>query len=222
MRLRIFVLTVILSLAFIYPASADEKTCKPDIAAANKLLAEAQAAFDKGDTKAALVAVGDARAALQLIEANCASQAGKTAGDTRTNPVPLGRRQKMKIGTKFTGSIEVIRAVDPANDMVKNADDKNPVPADGQRYVVVEFNFYCEVDPAKSCQFSPDDFAIVGSKGVAYTFQASKSKGFSRDQEVFGGGQTTVTLAYLVDAQETGFVLFNDGKKDKRVFFALQ
>jgi hypothetical protein len=222
MRLRILILAALLSFTALYPASADEKTCKPDLVSASKLLTAAQAAFDKGDTKAGIAAVGDARAALQLIEADCTTQAGKTAGDTRTNPVPLGQRQKMKIGTKFTGSIEVTRSVDPANDMVKNADDKNPVPAENQRYVVVEFNFYCEVDPAKSCQFAPDDFAIVGSKGVAYPFQASQSKGFSRDQEVFGGGQTTVTLAYLVDAQETNFVLFNDGKKDKRVFFALQ
>lgn len=215
-------LCALLLFVFFWTSStaAQSGNCVPDLTSATAWLNDAQVALNNDDLNTALTAIGDARNALELIEANCTDYAPETAGNSRTNPVPFGQRQHTEILEYFIGSLQITRYVDNANEVVAAADDDNPPPEEGKRYILVEFTVYCEREPSQSCEFRQRAWHVVGSKGIAYEREGSVD-GFSGEQELFGGAQLPVALVYLVEADETDFVLFNE-HGDTRVFFALE
>ncbi len=221
MRYSVFATTLLLLiLSWIPIIAAQRDNCEPNLTSANAWLNDAQVALDNDDLDTALTAIADARAALELIEANCIDFVPEAAGDSRTNPVPFGQRRHTEVLDFFNGSVQITRFVDNADELVAAAAFDNPPPREGKRYILVGFTIYCEGEPSQSCDFRQRDWHVVGSKGISYERDASVD-GFSKDVEIFGGAQLPVSLVYMADADETDFVLFNE-PRDTRVFFALE
>jgi hypothetical protein len=205
-----------------FSIAAENDNCSPNLTAAAAALTEAQSALNRNDLTAALKTISEARAALQLIEASCTTQADGDAGNSRTDPVPFGQRQDLTIGDTFDGSVEITGYTDNADKLVQQTNDRNDPPETGNRYIVINFDIFCEGDPAKNCHFNPFQFKVVGSKGIAYKTEITNARGFSTDiVDFFGGAQISVTLVYTVDAEETDFVLYSDVRRNP-VFFATQ
>jgi hypothetical protein len=193
-----------------------QDSCSLELAEANTLLTEAQAAYDSGDLEAALRLVSEAEAVLRLKVEQCEKWAPDRAGNSRANPVPVGHRQFVDDGI---ASIEINSYTPEANDIVMEANMFNDEPTGDQRYILVELTYYCELDPAESCDYNGFRLHALGSRGVVYEEFAS---GFQYEAEVFGGGQITVQQAWLVGIEETGFQVFTDPFSSDRVFFAVE
>jgi hypothetical protein len=217
MKRLLAVLVVLLSASLnVSLVRSQEDGCVLDLAEANKLLADAQTAYDTGDIEAALKLVSQAEALLGLTVEHCGTWAPENAGESRANPVPLGQRQSIDEGR---ASIEIKAYVPEANDIVMEANSLNDKPTQDQRYIVVEFTYYCELELTESCEYEAGDFSVVGSRGVVYDALVA---GFPLDAEVFGGGQVTVQRAFLVGIDESSFQLFFSTYGGTRVFFAVQ
>lgn len=204
------------------PAAAQQEAeaCSPDLSGVATLLEEAQTAIDTGDNEAVLGAISGLRMEMQLVEAQCMNSADRGAGNSRTNPVAAGERQYVEY-RDFVGDLEVIEFIEDANEMVSDANMFNQSPEDGKQYIAVTVTQHCDRSPDESCHFSLGDFSVVGRKGVVYTWSDSIVSGLADSKEFFGGGQITSVLAYLVDSDDSDFVLFNS-RGDNRVYFAAQ
>lgn len=200
-------------------AAAQDEACEPDLSRATELLGEAQAALGADSLDTALELIAEARSNLELIEASCIDFAAEDAGNSRANPVPVGQRQHFRIFDDVNASIQITGYIDNANGVVDEADQNNHPPDAGRRYIVVEFNFTCEFDPTQFCEFGLIHYSVVGSKGLVYE-PDSYVNGFTGSAELFGGAQIPVRIVFMVDRDDTDFLLFN--AYDEAVFFATQ
>jgi hypothetical protein len=153
---------------------------------------------------------------LRLSVEQCETWAPDRAGDSRANPVPVDQRQFIDNGI---ASIEIKSYIPEANDIVMEANMYNDEPTEDQRYILVELTYYCELDPAESCEYNPFRLHALGSRGIVHEKIAV---GLLNETEVFGGGQITVQQAWLVGIEETGFQVFTDSPSSARVFFAVE
>lgn len=172
--------------------------------------------MDNDDNKVALRLLVDAEELLSLIVSRCENWASEALGANRANPVPFGQRQSID---SSRASVEVVDYIPEANDIVMEANSYNDKPTADERYIVVEFTYYCDLAPVDSCEYNGFRWKVVGSRGVVYDDFAS---GFPLEEEVFGGGSATVSRAFLVGVDESQFQLFFDYRGDNRVFFALE
>jgi hypothetical protein len=185
------------------------------------------AAIDLLENNPTLDQVAEARALIQLQESNCRDYAPDDAGSSRTNPVPFGQRQQVVIDDEFDGSIQIVDFLDDAEAYVLEASSSNEPAPDGARFVVIRFAFACERSPDESCEFNLIYFAAVGDKGIVYDyssedrFDAENIWGIGDDQEIFGGSEIEVEVAFLVDEDDDHLLLFND-LSDTRIFFATE
>jgi hypothetical protein len=221
MRKGFILLTVSLMLGAMAGATIAQNECSFDLTGANEALAVAQASIDASDSEAALSAVSDARAALELQEANCVDYAPEEAGNSRTNPVPFGQRQQAEYSNDFMGSIEMMEYLDDGEDLIMALNRSNDPAPRSKRYVILSFKLFCERDPAESCEYSRVDFSLVGDKGVSYRYDSASIHGLENDAEFFGGAEIIEVVAFLVNSDDDNFVMFTE-YGDPRVFFATQ
>jgi hypothetical protein len=222
-----FLLLILLLIPGVWTFAVDNTqaaSCQLDLSPAVTALQAAQQAIDKGDMDSALHTVGEARNMLQLLEAQCADYAPKNAGNSRTNPVPFGQPQHAKMGKEFSGSIQLIDYIDNAADYVEQAYKRNVPAPEGTRYIVFRLKYACEKPTSESCNFSSIFFKAVGDKGLVYDYTSDSKHdvhivGVGDRQEIFGGTEIEVDLAFLVEAADNNFVLFTEFN-DPRVFFA--
>jgi hypothetical protein len=226
-RQTVFLLLILLLVPGMWSLALDNTqggNCQLDLSPAETALKTAQQAIDKGDTDSALRTVGEARNALQLLEAKCADYAPKNAGNSRTNLVPFGQRQHAKMSKEFSGSIQLTNYIDNAADYVQQVSKRNVPAPEGTRYIVFQLKYACEKPTSESCNFSSIFFKAVGDKGLVYDYTSDSKHdvhilGVGDRQELFGGTEIEVDLAFLVEAADSNFVLFTEFN-DPRVFFA--
>lgn len=204
--------------------SAQEKACTIDVSEAASALESVPALVDAGNTDLALDVIGRAQQALALIEANCSEYAPETAGDSRTNPVPLGQSQHAVISNDFEGSIQVLEYLDDGEEFVLAANRRNDPAPEGTRYVVYRLKYTCERPASESCKFSRVYFSIVGDKGVSYRYNSAADyeiliRDIGEEQEIFGGSEIETAVAFVVPEDDANFILFTE-YGDPRVFFA--
>lgn len=166
--------------------------------------------------------VAEARALIQLQEANCRDYAPDDAGSSRTNPVPFGQSQQVEVD-EFFGSIQIVEYIDDAQDYVLAANDRNDPAPDGTRYIAFRLRYTCEKPASESCDFIRIYFSVVGNKGVAYDYSSADNydiriRDIGEEQEIFGGTTIEVDVAFLVDADDDNFILYTE--YGDRVFFA--
>lgn len=165
--------------------------------------------------------VAQARAAIQLQEAQCRDHTPADRGGVRTNPVAFGMAGHI-IGRKYDGTIQLTDYFDDAEIGVFAKSGQNEEAPSGKHYVMIDFILTCDRDPADSCQYSRIDLSLVGDKGVSYPYDSAPHlRGFTTEQEVFGGGQADLSVAFLVDDGDDNFVLFTE-YGDPRTFFATE
>lgn len=214
---------LIFAINFTSPALA-QGNCSPNVTAALASLDAAQSAIGSGDTQAALSAIVEANTALELQIALCRDYAPESVGDSRTNPVPFGQSQYAEISDEFSGSIQIIEYLDDGEAYVLEANDRNDPTPSGARYVVFRLRYACEKPASESCEFSRVYFSIVGDKGVSYRYNSANDydvsiRDIGEDKEVFGGSEIEVDLAFLVEEDDSNFILFTE-YGTPRVFFA--
>jgi hypothetical protein len=215
------VIFLLISMPFLLPTwiMADETGCQPDISQANHWLTEAQELLDAGDVDSALGKISEARRALQMQEARCRDFAPENAGSSRTNPVQFGQTQSVDLrGVPI--QITLLDFVDNANDLVLERNSRNAPPSDGMRYVVVEFNFFCDRPLPDSCEFRKSQYSLVGSRGIVYEQEFGYDREFIDNLEIFGGSEVVISRPFQVGIDETDFVFFND--RGGRVYFATE
>lgn len=219
MQRKIFSLFLIVGTFFVLPTQAQETACNPDLTQVTSLLAEAQASFESGDTAGAVGLMADARDDLALQEAQCLNYAPDTAGDKRTNPVPLGERLKFDLSEDGSASIQIVNYIDNANEFAEFFE-----VAETERLIGIEISYMCESELDATCSVGPfDSFSVVGSQGISYDTKKSNTLPNSEPLSLYGGGQGNYSMAFLVDADDSDFVLvLHPGFGIEPVFFSLQ
>lgn len=210
--MRTLLLFIALVATFSTAAYAQNDACQPDFTAVDEALNQARSA---ADTDAALAAVREARSALDLIDARCANYAPETAGDRRSNPVPLGQEKVIDYGSygKYSLKVTQVMTGDEADELMGYA------PDDGNKFIVVEVEVVCGTDVDTECSFTSSSvFTLVGSQGTV------RRAGFASNADtsvtLFGGGQATFYIPFEVPEEDSDFVLFDD--LTPQVFFALE
>lgn len=213
MKFKIFFVLSILIFRFSL-TQAQETICTPDLSQSELLLAQAQAAIDGGDAQGAVSFITDARNILALEVAKCVNYAADAAGDKRTNPVPYGERHAVTLANGSEASIEFID-FDPQPGAEIGIDP----PGDGERYILAQYNFYCEASPDDTCRAESLPFKAIGSESVEYVPRSNKLQSGSGDK-LYGGGQSTRYLVFLVGEDETDFVIKYAELSSSPTFFA--
>lgn len=173
------------------------------------------------DDNPTLDQVAEARAIIQLQEANCRDYAPDDAGSSRTNPVPFGQRQQVTDDDDYEGSIELIDFLDDAESVVLQVSRSNDPAPTGKKYILVSFHFACERDPDESCEFSRIHFSTVGDKGISYGWDDGRVSGLTDIEEFFGGSEIVAIVGFLVDEDDDNFILFTE-YGEPRTFFATE
>lgn len=155
--------------------------------------------------------------------------ANASAGESRSNPVPFGQRQHVEISKDFFGSIQLVEFLSgsDAQDYIQSVNRRNEDAPEGTQYLVYRMKYACEKSADESCDFSKVFFEVVGDKGITYDFTSDGDHDVSiRDigdsQEIFGGAEIEVEVAFLVDADDANFILLTAKSSKPRVYFASQ
>lgn len=207
-RLLLIVVLVLLAL----PAAAAQDKCTFDFSEIIPMLESAETAGD----------VAEARALIELQEAACRDHDPDGTGSSRTNPVAYGD-PGIITSSDFDATVQLVGYVDDGEEILLNANDDNDPAPDGKRYVLIAFTYTCDRTPDESCDYSRVDFSIVGDKGIAYDYDTVdlRSGSVSDSQEIFGGGSSTIGVAFLVDEDDDNFVMYTEYGRP-RTFFATE
>lgn len=216
-----YLIACLFALGLAVPVAAQEATCDPNIVPLSELIAQADAALTDGDVDAALELLSQAKGVLEVIEASCVEFAEPGSGESRLNPVPFGQRQRHEILDSVDASIEITSFEDDANERIAEASEYNDPPEPGMKYVVIEFDYYCEFEPDRFCDAGRFDYKIVGANGLVYEPASGISGDFFESTELFGGGQMPIILVYMVAENDTSFVLMNN-YDDSPVYWATE
>jgi hypothetical protein len=141
------------------------------------------------------------------------SPSGNAAG-SRNSPFPAGSAQDVRDGSFRVNSIQENMTAE-----VHRMNMFNPEPDAGQEWTLVDVTFSCSLSSDEVCTTSFMQFELVGKLGQAYNqqFVAVLDRPFGL--EVFGGGQTTGSVGFIVDSSDSEFlfVVVDGGRK----FFAI-
>lgn len=201
MRFKL-VTILIFGLLFSAPVQAQNIDCSADLSQAQTALDQAQAAIDSSDTSTALTFMTEAQNALAYQIASCMNYAPDTAGDTRTNPVPFGQARQVELPDDRKATVQLL-SFDP---MPSAVDTVGKEADEGMRYILAQYSYYCDASPDKKCSVDSLPFSAVGSANKEYTPRSNNLQS-SGGETLYGGGETTRYLVFLVEADETDFVI---------------
>lgn len=133
---------------------------------------------------------------------------------SKSNPYPL-----QGIGSVRDGRFRVNRVLRNQTSVVKTANQFNEDPPAGGEYVLANVTFFCDLASDKTCTVSLMDLEIVGNSGKVYKKPFSTVLDNPFQGDVFGGGETSGDVAFIVNSSDSNFeVIVND--LGSRVFFA--
>lgn len=139
-------------------------------------------------------------------------------GKSRDNPFPSGDIQEIENG--MTISIPVI--LRPANRVVKNANQFNTDPKEGQEYIQINVDLVCNKEVDEKCSVFVSNFKLVGSDGnVIQPSFVADVEGELENGEFFGGSEKGGKLFYVVQEGDEDVVLFYDPFLGSEIYFAL-
>lgn len=132
----------------------------------------------------------------------------------RSNPYGIG-----ELGSIRDGRFTVNKIERNATTRVKQMNMFNDDPEPGQEWVLVSVTFHCDLEADKTCNTSLMQLELVGNLGKVYNSQLFAVIDNKFGGEVFGGGQITGDIGFIIDSSDTNLsVAVND--LGDRVFFA--
>jgi hypothetical protein len=139
---------------------------------------------------------------------------GTTGAGSRTNPYPAGSTQEIRDGRFRVNSIQ-----EGMTDEVKAMNMFNTDPDTGQEWVLVDATFFCDLSADRVCNTTAMQFELVGSAGKAYNTELMAVLDRPFGGEVFGGGESTGVIGFIIDSDDSDFllVIVDGGRK----FFAI-
>lgn len=125
-------------------------------------------------------------------------------GSSRSNPAPAG--SEVEIGDI---TLAVQNVIDPADDIVAEANMFNDEPAEGNKYLMIEMSITCNKGTDETCNISPRiEYELVGSSGIVHDAEyVAGIEGMLEDGEMFGGATMLGKIAFQVGKNETDLVL---------------
>jgi hypothetical protein len=112
----------------------------------------------------------------------------------------------------------------PADDIVRQGNQFNAAPEDGQEYVLIMIAMVCNLTSDQTCSASEFDFKLVGSSGVVRDPQIMLAgvSGLFEGGDFFGDATKTGYLAFIVDQAETDLVLMHQPFLGGEAFLAAE
>lgn len=131
--------------------------------------------------------------------------ATKPIGTARSNPAPVGSEI-----VADNMAFQILSAVRPANDIIKQGNPFNTEPASGQEYILVELQATCQKSSDEKCSLSSFlNFSLIGSLGIEYDpeIMIAGVEGLLDSIDFFG--ETTVSgyLPFIIGQDETDLIL---------------
>lgn len=132
---------------------------------------------------------------------------------TKSNPYPLN-----SAGAVRDGRFQVNQLLRNQTATVKAKNQFNEDPPSGGEYVLASVTFYCDLATDKTCTVSLMDLEIVGKNGKVYNKPFSTVLDNPFQGDVFGGGETSGIVAFIVNSNDSNFqIIVND--LGNRIFF---
>jgi hypothetical protein len=133
---------------------------------------------------------------------------------SKGNPYPAQTE-----GAIRDGRFRVNRLLVGQADNVNNENMFNEKPPAGGEYVIVYVTFFCDLPSDKTCNVSAMNFDLIGKMGTVYNVKMFTTLHNPFRGEVFGGGETSGDIAFIVNASDGQYIVaVND--LGNRTFFA--
>jgi hypothetical protein len=135
--------------------------------------------------------------------ANLAAPEQPTVGDgSLNNPFAFGTFGD----TGYGFSLRVSGLIRPADSIIRNANRFNDRPDTAQAYVILNVDVRCDQNNTGRCEASTYDFELVGDSGTIYS-NPSVVYDDELEAELFGGGEASGGLPFLIRSDETNLRL---------------
>lgn len=136
---------------------------------------------------------------------------------SKGNPYPAQTE-----GAVRDGRFRVNRLLINQADNVNNENMFNEKPPAGGEYVIVFVTFFCDLPGDKTCNVSAMNFDLVGKMGTVYTLKMFTTLHNPFRGEVFGGGETSGDIAFIVNANDGQYVVAVNDLGNRTFFGANQ
>ncbi len=136
---------------------------------------------------------------------------------TKGNPYP-----SQEEGAVRDGRFRVNRLLINQTENVKKQNMFNDDPPAGGEYVIAFVTFFCDLPSDKTCNVSAMDFDLVGKKGTVYNIKRFTTLHNPFQGEVFGGGETSGDIAFVVNSDDGSYVVAVNDLGDRTFFAANQ
>lgn len=208
-RWLVVVLALLVSVA-VYAQEGDDslsEACAFDREDFTTLFDNIDAARDGDDIDAYIETILALRRAIDLKLVLCYTSAlDAEVGQTRANPVAFGDADIVKT-FEDVYLWRVASFNEDATETVMQTASSYDAPTEGTKYITAQLVVTCDKLATESCEVASRRVGAVGSNGVGY--EAASVSGYVDDFEIFGGGQITINVAFLVQEADSNFVLFN-------------
>jgi len=150
---------------------------------------------------------------LAISSCNAASQ---DVGKSRSNPIAPGQRRQ--IDDEYAITVDGYRDITE----LLAGETSNEAP-EGQRYLVVWFQYHCTLSVDEMCSDGLHVLEAVGNSGIVYEYESLFGIGLDFSWDVFGGGTKEVFTIFLVDEADVEDLLVFAGEQynDTIAFFDL-
>jgi hypothetical protein len=132
---------------------------------------------------------------------------------TKANPYPIGAP-----GAVRDGRMQVNQFARNQTPLIKQENQFNDDPPAGSEYVLAYITFYCDLPSTQTCTVTFMDLELTGQNGNIYKRELFVTMDNDFKGEVFGGGQLTGRVAFIVNSNDSKFTfIVND--LGSRTFF---
>jgi len=138
----------------------------------------------------------------------------------RPTRAPQGMRENpyQGIGTVRDGRFQVNSIQRNMSDEVERMNMFNSEPDPGEEWVVADVTFFCDLSSNRTCNTSAIFFEMVGKNGTIYQVERLAVIENAFGGEIFGGGQVTGNVGYIVDSSDGDFLVVINDLGDRTYF----
>ena len=128
-------------------------------------------------------------------------------GMVRSYPAPAGSKVVVENQAYVVSS-----AIFSATDIVLSANESNPMPDTGMKYILVKLEITCLKSPDEQCSFETHKIKLIGSKGIEYLIQENvvDLDHQLKDTDFYGEAVLSGYLPFIVGVSETDFILVHE------------
>jgi hypothetical protein len=135
---------------------------------------------------------------------------------SRSVPYPLGQ-----IGAIRDGQFRVNSIIRNATSAIEQMNQFNSDPDPGEEWVIVNVTFQCDLPTDKTCNTTVMQIEMVGDLSEVYSSELFAVIDNKFDGEVFGGGQKTGNIGFIIKQNDSRLLVANNDL-GKRTFFVTE